>query len=414
MKKTFSYLILFIGLSLAGTPVLAQLDFIGFHFKSSKRKKVSFNFELYNNLMVLQMAVNHLDTLNFVIDTGVGYTLITDPEVMKQLNLICYRQIKVTGAGGVEDGLQGYITNVKSMSFGGIQTINHNLIVLERDVLHLSRYAGIKIHGLIGYDLFSRFVVKIDYLSKKITFYDPKHFSYKGKGERFPLSIEEMKPYVQAEAILSSGNIPVKLIIDTGAGHSLSLEQGAHPSIQIPNQNIPSNLGMTLSGMIQGAIGRIKKFKIGSYEMKKVITSFPDSSSLKHVKGSSNRQGNIGLGVLRRFMLILNYPHNEVILRPNRSFKEPFEFNTSGIDLIADTPDYKTIKVGSVRKNSPADDVGIKEGDEVISIDNYMTNDLNMNEVYKILNKKEGKKTLLLIRRKGSFFMKEIKLKQPI
>ncbi len=413
MKKIFIPLLLACGLLSLSLPASAQLDFIGFHFKSDKRKKVSFDFELHNNLMVIQIAVNHLDTLNFVVDTGVGYTLITDPEVMKQLNLICYRQIRVAGAG-VGEELHGCITNVKSIGFGGIESVNHNLVVLERDVLHLSRYAGTKIHGLIGYDLFSRFVVKIDYTRKRITFYDPQHFRYQGRGERFPLSIEEMKPYIQAEAVLSAGNTPLKLVIDTGAGHSLSLEQGAHPNIQIPSNHISSSLGMTLSGMVQGAIGRVQEFRIGSYEMQKVITSFPDSSSMRHIKGIHNRQGNLGLGVLRRFLLILNYPHQELILKPNKHFKEPFEFNTSGIDLIADTPDYKIIKIGAVRENSPADEVDVRAGDEVISIDNYVCSQLSLNEAYKILNKKEGRKTLLLIRRKGYLLMREIKLRQPI
>ncbi len=414
MKKLVLWVTFTLFLLIPSTLSVAQsLDILGFHFRKDSKKKVKVNFELHNNLLVIRMAVNHLDTLNFVVDTGVGYTLIIDPEVMHKLNLHCNRRVKVAGAG-IDDVLEGCIVNVNSMSFQGIQTFNHNLIVLEKDVLQLSKYAGIKIHGLIGHDLFSRFVIRLDYSARIITFYHPQHFKYKGKGERFKISIEEMKPYIQAEATLATGTIPVKLILDTGAGHSLSLEQGAHPSIQVPQKHILSNLGITLNGSVFGSVGRIAKMKIGSYELDKVITSFPDTASLRFIRNVAGRQGNLGLGVLKRFLLIFNYPKSELILKPNKHFKEPFEFNTSGIDLIAEAPHYKIIKIGHIRKDSPAQQAGIKVGDEVIAIDDKVTSQINLNEAYKVLNKKDGKRTVLLLKRNSKIFFVEILLKQPI
>ncbi len=414
MKKLLFQILLASFLLIPSTISYAQpLSILGFHFKKNDRKKLKANFELHNNLLVIKMAINHLDTLNFVIDTGVGYTLITDPEVMHTLNLACVRKVKVAGAG-INDVLEGCIVNVNSMSFQGIQTFNYNLIVLEKDVLELSKYAGIKIHGLIGYDLLSRFVVKIDYLAKIITFYHPQYFNYRGKGEKFKISIEEMKPYIHAEATLTAGTIPVKLILDTGAGHSLSLEQGAHPSIQVPHRHIPSSLGVTLNGNVFGAIGRIDKMKIGSFELDKVITSFPDTSSLRFIRNVAGRQGNLGLGVLKRFLLIFNYPENELILKPNKHFKEPFEFSTSGIELIAESPHYKIIKIGYIRKESPAYQAGVMVGDEVIAIDDKITSQITLNEAYKVLNKKDGKRTVLLLKRANKLFFVEVLLKEPI
>lgn len=387
-------------------------SYIGFHFKSPKKKVLKLSFEQHNNLIVIPIKINGLDTLNFVLDTGVGYTLLTDPDLLEQLHLPCLRKIGVAGTG-VGEELTGCITNINLIEMRGIKALHHSVIVLEEDVLQLSRYAGVKIHGLIGYDLFSKFVVKINYLARKLVFYNPKTFEYKGKGEEFPISIEQMKPYIKAEALLAKGTTPLKLILDTGAGHSLSLDRGTHPNIQVPEKHIPTQLGMTLNGAVQGVVGRIQKFTLGSYELPKVITSFPDSTSLRFVKGAEQRQGNLGCGVLKRFKLIFDYTHKKLILKPNRQFKEPFEFNTSGLDIVAEGEDYSIYKIGNIRPDSPAYKAGLQKKDQIIAIDDQIVERLTMNHIYKLVNKKEGKKTLLFIKRTGQYYLIELELEDP-
>jgi hypothetical protein len=399
--------------------VNAQLETLGLHFKSKNQKSVTLEFQLYNNLIIIPIQINDSEKLNFVLDTGVGYTLITEPSLLTQMKMNCLRKVKVSGSGTGSE-LQGCIVQAQNINIkGGIVSKNHNLIILEEDILHLSSYAGIKIHGLIGYDLFSRFVVKIDYMNQSLTLIRPDVYIHKPKKkeEVFAMSIEQMKPYVQAEAIIRNQVnklTSLKLILDTGAGHSLSLEAGTHPDIVVPEKNVPSYLGMTLNGSVEGAIGRIEKFKLGSFELPKVITSFPDSSSMRFLRNLGERHGNVGCGVLRRFHLTFDYPHNRLILRPNRSFKEPFEFNTSGLELSASGEDFKTYSIGSIRKGSPAEEAGLQRGDTIIAIDDSFANDLKMSEIYKILNKKEGKRTALFVKRKDMFFVVEIKLRQPI
>lgn len=393
-----------------------NLGKLGFHFKSPKTQKVKIDFKQHNNLIVVPIKINGLDTLNFVLDSGVGYTLITDPNVMHLLKLDCIRKIKVAGVG-TENELSGCIVNIAEIQLKNIVAQNHHVIVLEEDVLHLSQYAGVKIHGLIGYDLFSRFSIKLNYLSQRLTFYDSEQYEYTAKdGEIFPIKIEQMKAYLKAEAILTSSNsAQVNLILDTGAGHSLSLDKGTHPNIKIPEKHIPSQLGMTLNGAVEGSIGRIDKFKLGSFELDQVITSFPDSLSIKFFQNNHlNRQGNLGCGVLKRFHIIFDYPRERLILKPNRSFKEPFEFNTSGLELTAQGEDFKDFVVGAIRKGSPAEEVGLQKGDKILSIDDRLSFQMNLGEAYKIINKKEGRKTLLFVQRKSNYIIFELKLRQPI
>jgi predicted metalloprotease with PDZ domain len=72
--------------------------------------------------------------------------------------------------------------------------------------------------------------------------------------------------------------------------------------------------------------------------------------------------GLIGNDLLRRFNMIINYPHREIHLLPNGRFKEPFDYTYTGLGVYY--VDGK-IMVEDVIKDSPADKAGFKIGDEV-------------------------------------------------
>ena len=58
---------------------LSQSYSQGFDFKDHKKKYARIPFKLYNNLIIVPVLLNKgTDTLNFILDTGVGYTMITD------------------------------------------------------------------------------------------------------------------------------------------------------------------------------------------------------------------------------------------------------------------------------------------------------------------------------------------------
>lgn len=425
MKNTDKLIPIILAISLGligifGGSVQAQMemnDYLGFHLTSSyKKKSLEIPFKQYHNLIVIPLLINGSDTLNFVLDTGVGYTLLTDPNLIDELNLDCNRTVEIAGAGG-EQVLNACISLADSIWFGEhIVAKKQNVLVLEKDVLHLSRYAGVKIHGLIGHDLFSRFIVNINYPKKTLTIYDPNQYKFKRRGyEVFPLSIEYMKPYMNAEAVFKGdASAPVKLILDIGAGHSLSLEAGSHPNIQVPDKNIKAQIGMALGGEIYGSFGRINMFKMGSFNLPGVITAFPDSSSLPVFKGLADRQGNLGSGVLNRFHITFDYIHKRVMLKRNRQYKKPFDFNTSGIEVLAEGPNYSIYKISEVRFNSPAYQSGLRRGDQIVGIDTEFMATLNLNRIYKLLNKKAGKKTKVYFLRGEDINVVEFVVDNPL
>lgn len=387
-----------------------------FHFTSKKRKSFRLAFELHSNLIIVPLHINGSDTLNFILDSGISMTLLTDPLVAKALGLKYVRKVQITGVGHGQS-LDAMVAINNKISLPGIQASGQSIVALSEDVLHLSNYVGMPIHGVFGFDLFRHFVVKIDFNNKILTFYKPEKYEYKGKGEKIPITIEDAKPYLHATAIWADNRtVPIKVILDTGAGHALSLDMGSHQQIQLPDKIVRAQLGRGLNGIINGSLGRLEKIQIGKFELQNVITSFPDTNSVgAQLAKKVNRQGNIGCELLKRFDVIFDYSRNYVVLKPNkRLMKVSFERDMSGLDLKAKGDNYRTFVIENVEEGSPAEKAGLLMGDEIISINGQMASQLRLSEIYKMLQKKEGKEIKIFVKREQDYIFTSFILKRII
>lgn len=205
------------------------------------------------------------------------------------------------------------------------------------------------------------------------------------------------------------------MLLDTGAGHAMMLNSYA-TDIPIPETTISVQLGMGLSGKISGELGRLDKVRIGSYDLAEVVTSFPDSASFGgKIDPINERQGNVGGELLRRFRITINYPEKYMAMKAvKKAMKEPFEHDMSGMDLRAKGADFNEYYVDRVLDDSPASRAGLMEGDRIMFIDNAAASMLNMTEIYKILQRKEGKEVNLVINRRGSLVFTNLVLKRVI
>lgn len=389
-----------------------------FGFQLAKRRKITrIPFEFQANLIIVPIKVNNSDTLRFILDTGVSSILITDPQIAKLQRMKFVRNVKISGAGQGIDIEAGIVLD-NTITMGDMIGYRQNLVVLKEDVLKLSEFVGSPIHGIIGYEIFNRFTVIIDFSINELILENPEHYKYKpSKGERFPITIEENKPYLSTiELINEKQNLPLKVILDTGAGHAISLDANRNNRIPMPEKVVKAQLGRGLSGIINGSLGRISKLRLGKFEMKNIVASFPDSSSYR-TKGMelTERQGNIGCEFLRRFKVTFNYRDQYIVLKPiNRRMKEPFEHNMSGIELMAKGNDYHEYMIDRVIENSPADDAGLLQGDQVMFINNKSSKDISISEIYKLFQKGEGKNVNLIMNREGKLFFATINLRRLI
>lgn len=380
---------------------------------SGTRQKDAINFLLIKNLIIIPVYINERGPFNFILDTGVGPMIISDPALTDSLKLKDLRVIKIAGLGKGNE-IEAFVSRSISARVGKSSIDQIPTAILKEDLFRLSGYVGMPIHGLLGYHFFKSFIVDVKYSSKRLVFFLPD-LNRKIKGERIPLEMINDKPYAIVNIESSElGNIPIKVLIDNGASHAISLEILNEKPFPVPSASIPANLGMGLGGPISGNIGRISTLKIGEFSLKKVLTSFPKYDEVAGKILLKDRNGNLGADVLSRFDIVFDYGDNSMYLRRNSNFKRPFEHDMAGMEVYADGPDIDHYFISRIEPDSPAELSGLQPEDEIVYINFVPATGFTLTEVNRILRAGDGKSVIITVLRQGQLHIKLLKLKQRI
>ena len=414
--------LLVLGVSLLPTVARAQLqpqalkkEELAFRFVKPGQRKIRMPFEFQRNLIILQAHLNGQGPYNFLLDSGVGISIITDPTLIEPLKLRRGVNYNVMGAGQ-EKPLEAFFSDSVRVTMPGVVAPTLPFLVLSSDVLNLSGYVGLPVHGILGYDVFNSFVVQIEPTAAQLWFHAPGTFA-PPRGRRWtllPLDIEGRKSYLHTSVRLTDSlALPLKLVLDTGAGHALSLETSSDSRMRVPTQRLRSQLGRGLSGAINGYLGRVRSMQLGRYQLHYPLTSFPDADN-GALRVEVPRNGNVGFELLKRFEVIIDYTHNTLWLRPNSLFRDPFEHDMCGLELLASGPEYRRYFVLRLEPNSPATEAGLQPDDELISINLLPVKGLSLTQISRIFHSGDGKTLFLLLQRNGQLVSAFIRLKRQI
>jgi len=390
---------------------------------------------LINNIIVLPIEGNGTE-LNFLLDTGVGNSIMFNLKVEDSLKLKNTEKIRLRGLG---EG--GYIEAIKSsknlFKLGNIVNGDHLIYLIPGKEFELSSHMGININGIIGGDLFRDFIVDINYTSKRIKFYNPESYNYKKckKCQTFDLEFYRNKPYMNL-TVQSEGEEPfqVKLLIDSGGGDSIWLFDKSNDKIKIPEKHFKDYLGKGLSGNIYGKRGKIEQIKIGDFYFSNANVSYPNFSSVEKAYSFKERNGSIASGILKRFRLLIDYPNKKItFVGKSKYYKEQFLYNMSGIELAysgdmlvkervnfiqqgrQSSTEATTIElvyqyvyafkhsfeIVQIRENSPAHKSGLQKKDVILQINGKAAYEYKLEEIVNIFSTKKDKRIKLLIDRDG-------------
>lgn len=322
--------------------------------------------------------------------------IITDPSLADSaINIPGKRVLKLRGFGE-SDAYDAYVTSPLQIGIPGLTSYNVSAAILKKDNFGLSYYAGIPIHGLLGYEFFNNLAVKVDFSDTTLTVYRPIDERLFAKGEKIPITIEDRKPYIETNIYLPDGVVKKsKLVIDLGAGHPLSLENMSQ-NIELPKKCIHANLGIGFNGPINGYLSRIQEIELGKYKIKNIISSFPTDDSVYN-KLNIKRDGNLGLGLLKKFIIVFDYHDNVIYLKPGPNFKQPFEHDMSGLEYYADGDSMKHIIISRVEPGSAGDQIGLEKDDEILAINLKPTRDMTLEEIDNIFKSQNDRNLLLEI-----------------
>lgn len=348
----------------------------------------SFHFrQLTGGVILLKARFNNvLDTFNFILDTGSGGISLdsTTTEMYSIKHIPSGRYIY--GIAGVRK--VDFSPN-NSLSFPGLKVDNLDFYINNYDVL--SSVYGIKIDGIIGFSFLTRYIVKVNFDSLKISIFEPGYIRYPNRGALLHPDFKGL-PIVPI-VIRDSKRVASRYYFDTGAGlcFLISKQLKNDSSIFLKRRKPVQIEVQGLGGRKRMQLSLVKDLRIGSFKFRKVPTYILDDEF--NILSYPSLGGLIGNDILRRFNLIINYPEKEIHLSPNSHFHDPFDYSYTGMTLY--NIDGVVI-VDDIIEGSPADKCGLKNGDVIVAINNNFSADV---EVYKNLLQKTAAKVQILVMR---------------
>ena len=265
----------------------------------------------FRGLATVPIRIGDSEALNFVIDSGSQHTTLNDAGLAKELNLH-------TRKAGWGRGMGGAKLPVMIAPDVAIRSSDGELFRTDLAVHHLSSMledeAGRNLHGLLGSDLFDRYVVDINPALGTVSLYEPTHFSYEGPGHIIPLIIQKRRPFVRARVITVTGkSAKVRLMVDTGSEYHLGLILGTHRNIRVPDQHLEVK-ALGVGGGVDAYIGPVSGLEIGSMVFGRTPAAFFQPNSMPASLSMKNFDGLIGNGLLGQYRTILDYHRKELIL----------------------------------------------------------------------------------------------------
>lgn len=423
----------------------------GFRFLNRNQKKVRVDFKLINNLIVIPLLING-KKLSFILDTGSNKTIVFNISENDTIGLKNVEKVELQGLGK-GSSIEALLSQNNLISLENIQSQDETIYVILKDYFDLSSKMGTTIHGIIGHNLLKNFTVKINYIAKKIDFYESKNNKLKKcqKCAVFPIKIIRGKPFVEAKVQVDSTKdslTDVNLLIDSGGSDALWLFEESKKEIKTPANNFIDILGEGLSGTIYGKRSRIPLFKIGNFMLQKPTVSFLDSITTLNAMIFKERNGSIGAGILKRFTVWIDYPNKIMMLKRNSNFSEKFNYNMSGLEVVyngkqlvreAETKTFtdgynqqlestNTVNfvtsfsykfkpsfiIKSVVKNSPAEKAGLQKDDIILNINGIQAHDFTLGKIIEKFQEKHGKKIKITVERDGQKLKFEFFLKQKV
>jgi hypothetical protein len=336
-------------------------------------------FAAYSNYVWLSVRVNGSRPLQFTLDSGASASVISQ-RVADELGLGVNGQRREPNLGTGESAPNVSRTANVTLNLNGIDFRKKEISVVSMNTLESA--TGHRIDGILGAEIFRRYVVEIDYAKSQIALCDPGDYEYYGAGQALPLEIKNDRPFVRATVTLQ-GVAPVEglFIIDSGAAGALSLH-----SPFVRKHQMLSPIQKTIPHFVHGIAGQAAEMleRADSLQLGTFVIVLPDvalSIATRGTTADSSYDGAIGAELLRRFKLIFDYFRKHVILERTSAGDEPFDTDMSGGSLVAAGPDFKVFTVEHVLENSPMFESGLRDGDVITAIDGRPASEYTLDPV---------------------------------
>lgn len=327
---------------------------------------VTVPFKLVNNHLYVEVKLDGKGPFRVLLDTG-GANVLT-PETARALAVRPQGAMQGHGVGDQSADV-GFV-KLRSLELGSV-TLRDQLFAVI-DLGSLAEAEGEPAGGVIGYEVFKRFVVRVDYQHRTLTLTLPAAFAYHGDGVVVPFKFNDHIPQVEG----SIDGIAGAFDIDTGSRATLDLLGPFVEQHGLRARYAPRFQGV--SGWGLGGAARAQFARAGSLRLGGLAIDRPVVELTLQTKGAfSDRYvaGNVGGGLLRRFNVTFDYSRQQIIFETYPGADTGGSFDRAGAWFNQAAGAFQVIDVYA---GGPAAEAGLRTGDRVVEVDGRPTSELTL------------------------------------
>lgn len=294
--------------------------------------------------------------VKMLVDTG-GVNILL-PAAVQRLGLKSEGQLSARGVG--TQSAQVALARAGRLRLGGV--------VFEKPLFYIIDFGklpdveGEDFDGVIGYELFQRFGVTIDYAAGEMILATREKFTPPAGARAVPFTLAERIPLVQGRI----DGQPARISVDTGSGAALDLHSPFVAKHGLKQRYAPSFeqiSGWGVGGPMRSWPVRLGELELGGFALPAVAASLYTGD--KGAFASPTVDANLGGRVLGRFTVAFDYAAKVMYLAPNASYGDPFRSDRSGLLLLRDG---SVLQAFDVLAGGPAAAAGLRSGDRITAI----------------------------------------------
>lgn len=325
----------------------------------------------------------------FALDPGTANTSI-DSTAAKTLNLPITAQELAPGVK--------VDTTTSSASLGSSHLKLNHIPFIVTDLSDL-RAAFPSLIGILGANLLSQFIERIDFSKQRIDFIIPD------SSENRPLNPATSPPILLTQgkgqntvSVFLDGHpamFALSTLYDYTTVHSHSLLAILKPKASL--SGLPSGEGTPIRFL------RLSSLRLGNVQWGNPVVEEPLAKEMPDTN-------ILGMDFLRRFQLTIDLGGSRIYLDPEPSYREdPAQWNGLGLFPVK-TPQGKLV-IAAIGDPSPAKQAGLQVGDGLTQIDGLATDSMTLEQAAARVKKPVGAILVLKVRRKGENGQRIVRLK---
>ena len=348
-------------------------------------------FRLLNNHVYVEATVDGKGPYTFIVDTG-GHTLLS-PHLIREVGLKPIGEAVTSGAGE-KHGTTGFV-HFGEIAIGGVRLLDQDGFATD---IYDKAIEGIPVDGMVGFELVRRMVTTIDYGRHTITFIRPDRFEDgPDSGARVPFVFYDHLPNVPGRI----GDLPARFDIDTGSRSALDVTSPFVASHRLRDRFTKGTVAVTgygVGGPARSYVVRMPSVAIGSVTLENPVVDLSEARS--GTFSDPNFDGNVGSGLLKRFVVTFDYARQLMYLKRIEPVPPDVgTFDRSGLWINAHGDSYEVMDVAP---GSAAAQVGLAVGDLITLVDGRPATDAGLSDTRQRLRSEQPGTQVQLTVRRGS------------